>query len=174
MRDVGIVGKSPRALVLAALGIAMCVLSTPVSGASSRQSRDSREGVSSLSYAPKPVYDDLRRMRVRFTTTGRAGPGREYLVSLFIEGPDAAAGMRASTCDNYIDSYFPGNSTVKGHILGAPGHTYTVWLIASQGWGGYFCHGRAELAIYTNSIRHPSLKRIRTWRTAKFRILRAP
>ena len=40
-------------------------------------------GVSSLSYSPKPYRRDMDKLRVRFTATGLAGPGREYWVRLF-------------------------------------------------------------------------------------------
>jgi hypothetical protein len=58
------------ALLFAIFAAIVLALVTGQSHASS--SRVGAEGVSSLSYAPKPFYDDLSRMRARFTTTGRA------------------------------------------------------------------------------------------------------
>lgn len=56
--------------VIPAIGIAAFVAAVLTVAASGSGRGATVEGVSSLSYAPKPFYDDLSRMRVRFTTTG--------------------------------------------------------------------------------------------------------
>jgi hypothetical protein len=135
-----------------------------VGSASARDTASSAVGVSSLSYAPKPFYDDLSRMRVRFTTTGRAKPGTDYSVVLLIDGPDA--GPDAS-CQNLAVSFDAATAVNPRRIVGAPGKTYTVWLKATGGYSAepYFCHGRASLTVTAGK---------RDLRTIKFRILRAP
>jgi hypothetical protein len=117
------------AVAATALVLAMLAASTQsaVSGATT-------EGVSSLSYAPKPFYDDLSRMRVRFTTTGRAGPGREYDVILFILGPEAlgSCDYSAPCCSSTAWSKLRSDTLRPVRVLGQPGRTYTVWLRAQR------------------------------------------
>ena len=103
-------------------------------------------------------------MRVRFTTTGRARPGFKYEVDLLMSGPDA----------NGLDCAYGAFSRQRDSTVGAPGQTYTVWLVAPSWMGGYFCHGRAELSVDSVSVQHRSSKTSRTVRTISFRMLRAP
>lgn len=147
------------------VGASLAAIAVLTAGsASARDAASSAVGVSSLSYAPKPFYDDLSRMRVRFTTTGRAKPGTYYYVDLLINGPDA--GPDAS-CLNLAVSDQAYTAVNPHRIPGAPGKTYTVWLKATGGLSSepYFCHGRAELSVSAGK---------RDLRTLKFRILRAP
>ena len=160
---------------LGVVGFLAAVVSVPASGSPERGSTVAKEGVSSLSYAPKPFYDDLSRMRVRFTTTGRAGPGRHYIVSLLIVGPDAFGGA-SNGCAYLASSKGLPRGVRPVRILGAPGRTYVVWLHAGAGIGstGYFCHGRANLRVRTNSIRNPSQAKLREFLGLDFRVRPAP
>ena len=159
-----------RALrLLLALGATFVVapLSVFADGSSAQDTRLAAEGVSSLGYGPKPFYDDRSRMRVTFTTTGRAGQNREYYVLLTIDGPDT------SNCADLAGSTVPFLNPVT--VLGAPGRTYAVWLTASPiVFNGYFCRGRATLWVGTNTIEYPSRAANRVLRKTQFRILRAP
>ena len=133
----------PRARVLLAVAAALLSAAAPSVGSLAR-SAVSAEGVSSLSYAPKPFYDDLSRMRVRFMTNGHARPGLEYRVVLLISGPDTSS----LNCQSLAFSTL--SDSVVGpvqRILGAPGKTYTVSLRAAGPLRKYFCHGRAELSV---------------------------
>lgn len=154
--------KRRTAAVIAGITIAATVLAA--ASASARDSASFAVGVSSLSYAPKPFYDDLSRMRVRFTTTGRTKKGSYYSVILLISGPDAGP---SAGCLNLGVSDDPATAVRPQRILGAPGRTYTVWLKATGGLSAepYFCHGRAELTVSAGKS---------DLRTLKFRILRAP
>ena len=158
-------------MILGGLGLIVTGLCTSVADAPSALARPVAEGVSSLEYAPKPVYDDFSKLRVRFTTTGQARPGYEYYVSLGIDGPDA----RGSDCAWVAYSSLEGQSSRRGHIVGAPGKTITLWLLAEPLMGGYFCHGRAELSVHSLKIRGDAHgKYTRHMRSDKFRVLRAP
>ena len=106
-----------------ALTAMTALLATVGIHASAGTSAASKEGVwRSPSYAPKPFHTNDARMRVRFTTTGRARPGFEYFVVYSIYGPDSVSDKCASL----------GFSDEKKHvvrkqtILGAAGRTYTV------------------------------------------------
>ena len=125
------------------------------------------ENVSAMSYAPKPFYDDLSRMRIRFTTTGRAKPGHYYAVILSISGPDAGPG---AGCTNLGYSEDSGTTVHARRILGGRGQTQTVWFKAGS-FGRYFCHGRATVTVDVGP-KNVSLRR--EIRTLNFRILRAP
>jgi hypothetical protein len=119
------------------------------------------EGVSTLSYAPKPLTADLSRMRVRFTTTGRARPGYYYDVYLFINPRDDRGCVSLGVSDR----------TGTDRILGAPDHTYTVSLSGVKRPPGDFCDGRAEVTVVSRSI-DPSSKRTRILRAISLRVLR--
>lgn len=120
------------------------------------------EGVSTLSYTPKPFTAGLSRMSVRFTTTGRARPGYYYDVYLFIDARDDRGCVSLGVSDR-ADS---------DRILGAPNQTYTVLLMGIKRPPGPFCHGHAEVTVVSTSIT-PSSKRTRVLRTISFRVLRA-
>lgn len=126
------------------------------------------EGVTSLTYAPKPFYDDLPRMRIRFTTTGRARPGSEYVVVLFISGANTGSMF---DCDDTVISTVPGSAIPQRRILGAPGRRYGVWLLADRAFGRHFCLGRARLSVSSTSLSRPSSNR--DLRTIRFRVLHA-
>ena len=122
---------------VAVVGFVAAVVSVGATGSPAIVSTVAKEGVSSLSYAPKPFYDDLSRMRVRLKTTGRARRGYHYVVLLTIRGPDA---LNHPTGDP--GCAYGAGSTVKGsyvphdRVLGAPGKTYTIWLKAYEDLGG--------------------------------------
>lgn len=105
-------------------------------------------------------------------------PGRQYIVSLFIIGPDA---LRGNGCAYFASSDGRDQTLRPVRILGAPGRTYVVWLKAADifaraagiGSTSYFCHGRAKLRILTDSIRNPSQATFRVFRIVDFRIRRA-
>lgn len=122
------------------------------------------EGVSSVSYSPKPLYNDLSYIRVRFTTTGRARPGWGYGVDLETKGP-------AGGCAYVAASNTPLLGGSRRVITGAPGTTYTVTLWAEVG-GGFWCAGPAELWVGTRTLKHPGYMTI--YRKVWFRIFRAP
>jgi hypothetical protein len=153
------------AVVASVAGLSVVATALGVTSATARDSASSVAGVSSLTYAPKPFYDDLSRMRVRFTTTGTARPGSYYSLSLLISGPDAGPNARCLNLAVSGDRLF--DTRPSRRIRGAPGRTYTVWLTAARGYSTepYFCHGRAELTVSAGK---------RDLRTLKFRILRAP
>jgi hypothetical protein len=46
------------------------------------EARPPSPGVSFVDYSPRPLYTYMPQMKVRFTTTGPAGPGRHYVASL--------------------------------------------------------------------------------------------
>jgi hypothetical protein len=156
--------------LVALLALALLVTATAsgeVAGSSRRAAGS--EGVASLTYAPKPFYDDLSRMKVRFTTTGRARSAFEYVVVLFITGIGTGS---SSECDANVISGVPGSSAPSSRIHGAPGQTYTVWLLAGKNDGGVFCPGRASLNVVSTSATRPSSNR--DLRTLRFEILRRP
>lgn len=124
------------------------------------------EGVSSLSYSPKPFYNDLSYMKVRLTTVGRAALGREYVVTLI------SGGKHAGECASAAVSDEPRLGGSRKRITGSAGGTYTVWLRAIELDGGFFCAGPAYLIIDTEQIN--STKGARVLRKLTFRILRAP
>jgi hypothetical protein len=141
-----------------------------ISGPASSRDEDLTEGISLLRYTPRPVYSDLSRIRVRFATTSRAGPGRQYVVQLLIFG---SAGP-TSDPDCTIAAFYPavGSST---HILGGPGREYTVPLPAYDPIFGtrHFCKGQAIISVCTRSIRKPPSLTTRCYRRVILRILPA-
>jgi hypothetical protein len=118
------------------------------------------EGVSSLSYSPKPLHNDLRSFEVRFTTRGPAQEGLEYYAGIVI---DSLAGERGCS---FLEVAPPEGS--RQHVEGAPGRTYTVVMRADA--GGRFCAGRATLAVGT--ARPSDGRGGRQYRKVTFRILR--
>lgn len=157
-----------RAVFLLALLVIGAVVTATVAKAVSNQTRATSEGVSSLTYAPKPFYDNLSRMKVRFATTARARPGFEYVVTLLVSGPSTGSWFQ---CDETAVSGEPGTSLPPSAIHGAPGRTYVVWLLAGRKDGGHFCRGRASLSVVSASASRPSSNR--RLRTLAFRILPA-
>jgi hypothetical protein len=104
-----------RALSLLALLVIGAAVTTTVAKAASNNAREKAEGVSSLTYAPKPFYDNRSRMKVRFTTTGRARPGFNYLVTLLVSGPSTGSSFG---CDATVVSGKPGSSVPRSAISG--------------------------------------------------------
>lgn len=138
-----------------------------VSSAKSTEAAVSVAGVSALSYAPKPFYDDLTHMTVRFTTTGRTRPGREYFVVLEVFGRDQDCQFATVYPDDYN----------KPRVLGGQGKNYVVTLGAKKSSFGlyeYFCRGPARLRVGSNLIRSPTRRTVRFHRTINFRIFHAP
>jgi len=155
------------AAVLPALAL---VLVATTATSELKDARTAREGVSSLSFAPKPFHDNLPRMKVSLTTAARARRGFEYVVVLLVTGPETGSMFN---CDNTVASTAPGSAVPHQHILGAPGRTYTLWLLAERGSGGHFCHGKATLTVSSVSMRGPLSKDSHILRTVSFRILRS-
>jgi hypothetical protein len=130
------------------------------------------EGVSDLTYAPQPFYDDLLTMSVNFTTTGPAREGFEYAVVFEIVGADT----------NLLGCRFFGLSTrhddVRSDqtILGEPGKTYTVEFKAADESldVSHFCRGPGTLAVTSVSIDNPSNETSRQLQDLEFRVLPAP
>jgi hypothetical protein len=95
-----------------------------------------RPGVSALSYSPQPFYNDRLVMHVTFTTTGPAGPGREYLAWLFTGG-------KSCHLEAASDETGP-------PIHGAAGETYTVYLSPNNFFDdARFCAGPAVLKVWS-------------------------
>jgi len=133
-------------------------------------------GVSSLSYSPKPFYDDQLAIEVQFTTTGRVGPGRKYYVTFVIYGRHERACVHTS-----ISSHpeLGGKYSSRQIIKGAPGRTYKVTLIADLPLvafeDSYYCPGSATLEVGTMRIQDDTpIRETKTLRQLKFRVLRAP
>ena len=85
-------------------------------------------------------------MRVRFTTTGPAGPRRQYVVWLFTgqSHPHQQCNPESATWD----------------ILGGVGKTVEVVLDAEEFYeNARFCFGRAELVVWTTSAEHEQKER---------------
>lgn len=160
--------KRRLTLVFGCVVIAAALISGP---ASSRDEGLSTEGVSLLRYTPRPVYSNLPRIRVRFKTTGRAGPGRQYVVQLLTFG----SAVPGSDPDCTIAVFYPAVRS-STHILGGPGRNYTVPLPAYDPIFGtrHFCKGQADLSVCTQSIRKPPSLTTRCYRRVILRILPAP
>ena len=101
--------------------------------------KPARPGVSALSYSPKPFSKDMTEMRVRFTTTGPAGPGRRYQAWLWT-GLDKGDDER---CYPEYESFEV--------IRGKPGGTYEVTLAPDDEYGP-MCAGHAQLVVWTEEI----------------------
>lgn len=144
------------------VGIVAC--GSPSRAARSEGAELSAEGVSSLSYAPKPFTDTLSRMRVDFTTTGPARPGHFYDVYVFVKRPDDEGGCVSLGVSN-------GTRNAR-RILGGTNQSHRVWLAGIRASPTDFCSGKAELTVISRPIRHAS-KDVRVLRTISFRILRA-
>ncbi len=156
-----------RAMKITALAPVVSVLALVGCG----DAGEPHEGVSELSYAPKPFYDDLDRMHVSFTTTGPARPGFEYEVILSMKGPE----VDVLECGAFAFSDNPKSAVRRQTIVGEKGHTYTVTFKPSLiSDADYFCHGRATLAVVSVAIRNPSRKTSRKMKTPSFRVLGAP
>ena len=72
-----------RGLTCAPLATALTLL---VAGCGAGDSEAGEEGVSNISYSPKPFCDDLDRLKISVTTTGAAREGFQYIVGLGIDG----------------------------------------------------------------------------------------
>jgi hypothetical protein len=134
----------------------------------------SKEGVSSSSYAPKPFYNDITRLRIRFTTTGRARPGFEYLAIYSIHGP----GSLSEKCASFGLSDEKNDVVREQTILGAAGRSYTVIFKPARFSSDFpvvhgFCPGRAFVEFTSASIAHPSKKTSRLLATLTFRVRKA-
>ncbi len=134
---------------------------TVMSGSAlSGSAKASVEGVSSLSYAPLPFHSTSKAIRVRFTTVGRAPPGRVYAAWIF-------TGLGNPDCYNEVNYRGP-------PIKGAPGTSYTVAIRANAiDSDAVFCKGRARLHVSTELVMHDSVDgpRRHTLRVLRFRIL---
>lgn len=151
--------------------VTMVVITLAVANALARNDRLLREGVSSLRYAPKPFYDNHSRIRVTFTTTGRARPRFKYAVSLII----ARSNTSTSDCTSIVTSEASHMVVAPQQILGGRGKTYTVQLRSDYAPDlGYFCRGLAILSVYTTPIGHNNYDTRKTLRRTTFRILPAP
>ena len=110
-----------------------------------KASKPQPPGVSSLDYSPKPFWQDMSRMRVRFTTTGPAGPRRQYVVWLFAgqSHPHQQCNPESATWD----------------ILGGVGKTVEVVLDAEEFYeNARFCSGERSSSC---GPRAPSMSRRR-------------
>jgi hypothetical protein len=100
--------------------------------------------VSSLSYRPNPFSNDLAKMHIRFTTTGPAGPHREYVVHLSTGRDDRDQHCYA---DYESDPVRPG----------AAG-TYEVTIDKDAYFDddlARFCFGKALLTVVTQNFESP-------------------
>jgi hypothetical protein len=154
-------------VILSVTAVVVGVLASgfPSDAARSERAEISAEGISSLTYAPKPFVDTSSRMRVDFTTTGRARPGHYYDVYVFIDAPDDAR--------NCVSLGVPSGAGIARRIVGGPGESYTVWLAGVRARPADFCHGKAELAVISRPISRTST-RVRVLRAISFRVLHAP
>lgn len=154
-------------VILSVTAVVVAVLASGTSSDAARSERAevSAEGISSLSYAPKPFLDTSSRMRVDFTTTGRARPGHYYDVYVFID-----ASADASNC---VSLGVTSGSGIARRIVGSPGQSYTVWLAGLKDPRADFCPGKAELSVISRPISRTSTK-VRVLRTISFRVLHAP
>jgi hypothetical protein len=119
-------------------------------------------GVSSLSYSPKPFSDDMHEMTVRFTTTGRAGGGREYIVYL------------TTGIDYHGSGCYPEWESMESPMRGGVGKTYSVVLDTDAVFDEdtFFCPGKAQLVVRTQYIEGGSgTLEPRLMRKLEFRIL---
>ena len=95
-------------------------------------------------------------MTVRFTTTGPAGRGRQYVVWLF-----AGKGHEEDVCYSQSAAW---------DIAGGVGKTYEVVLDSEEFYeGSRFCTGGADLVIWTADANHENRRRD-DLRTLHFRI----
>lgn len=141
--------------------LASLVMSSPACSSGSRAERAQVEGVSAVTYAPHPLYNDQRSLKVRFTTRGRARPGLEYYAGIVIH-----PGRGERTC-----SFLEASPSPESHryIDGSPGKTYTVVLRASAP-AHRFCAGRGTIAVGT--ARPSDGTGGREYRTLAIRVLR--
>ena len=153
-------------VILSVTAVVVGVLASgfPSEAARSERAEVSAEGISSLTYAPKPFVDTSSRMRVEFTTTGRARPGHYYDVYVFIDAPDDAR--------NCVRLGVPSAAGIARRIVGGPGESYTVWLAGVRARAD-FCRGKAELAVISRPISRTSTQ-VRVLRAISFRVLHAP
>jgi hypothetical protein len=109
--------------------------------------------VTYLDYAPKPLYDDISALRVRFTTTGGAPRHWMYNVTLLIEGPTASPLYGCSA----IAQWPPVGPTPT---LAGRGRTWSVRLRGDP-VNPNFCHGRAQLDVELDTLtgHHPRVLR---------------
>ena len=114
------------------------------SAAVSSDAAISAEGVSALTYGPKPFTDALSRMRVRFTTTGPARPGYYYDVYVFVDRLDGEGGCLTLGVSNATGA--------ERRMIGASDHVYTVWLTGIKASSRTFCPGKAELTVVSRPI----------------------
>lgn len=118
---------------------AMVALALLAAGCGGSTDESSSPGVSFLDYSPKPYSKDMSLMTVSFTTTGPAGPGREYQVWLF-------------TGNDNRDRHCYSEWAPYDGVPGEAGKTYTqtleTWGSFSDGEAGA-CFGRAELVVWT-------------------------
>jgi len=115
-------------------------------------------GVFVVTYAPQRVTSGDSRVRVGFTTTGRAQPGWEYYVYLRVEGRKPK-GKKKARCAWRAASWIPSMVNRVRHISGTSGGSYTVWLRAARTLGGHFCAGHAILEVGTAPIGHQGERR---------------
>ena len=121
-------------------------------------------GASSLSYSPKPYYKDMSKMQVRFTTTGPAGPGREYSVWL-----STGLDKRDKDCVRDFAVY----RMVRGARVKK---TYVVTLFTVDVEGNSeielpACLGRARLEVRTEGHFKHVLEPVRVMRKLSLQIL---
>jgi hypothetical protein len=105
-------------------------------------------GVSSLDYSPKRISKDTKAMTVRFTTTGRAGPGVEYTAWLFTGEDD-----RDQDC---WSEFGP-----RDGVAGDAGRTYEQVIRLREYEGSHIsdpwhpCIGAARLVVWTQDEDEP-------------------
>ena len=150
LRFAAIAGVSALAFATAFVGSAR---STPRDAAASAAG-----GVFIVTYMPQRVTSKDSRLRVRFTTTGRAQPGWEYYVYFVVQGrrPKGAAKAR---CAWRAASWVPSMVKRVQHISGVSGGSYTVSLRAAKSLGGHFCAGRAVIEVGTAPTGHQGDRR---------------
>lgn len=146
---VGGIRTACMAMLLALLGTA-CGGDGGTDSSEGAAAKPPSPGVSFLDYSPKPVRKGDGLMYVRFTTTGPAGPGREYMVWLFT-GLDKR--------DRYCYSEWAPGEGVQGEA----GRTY---IQAIQIWGEFSdgeadaCFGRARLVVWTQESGGPLPRKV--------------
>jgi hypothetical protein len=114
-------------------------------------------GVFVVTYAPQGVTSKDSRLRVSFTTTGRAQPGWEYYVYFVVEGRKPKGAK--PRCAWRAASWIPGMVTRVQHISGVAGGSYIVTLRAAKSLGGHFCAGRAIIEVGTAPTGHQGDRR---------------
>lgn len=116
-------------------------------------------GVFLVFYEPAKPTSKASKLRVKFSTTGRAQSGWEYYAYLLMQDRKPKGDAKAR-CAWKAASWNPSMVGRVQHIRGAPGPTYTVVLRAAKALGGHFCAGSAVLEVGTGPTGHLGDRRV--------------